>query len=175
MLRFRIKQCLPFTKKTPFLRCCRRTKEELRQMMQSEPIMVLGDDDGQVVEYVHVSCYLARLVQDDLEKVRDEAKQFVVDIVSNPDRIIMERIRFLEWHRKSDLCPVCSHYLLLPWPMLDVAHFHNATCSIECDWCPICGFVLPHLPSTLPGSRNYDLKAVAQLLSWEPWSRRDAK
>jgi hypothetical protein len=33
--------------------------------------------------------------------------------------------------------------------------------------------VLPHLSSTLPGSRDYDLKAVTQFLSWEPWSRRD--
>jgi hypothetical protein len=175
MLRFRIKQYLPFTKKTPFLKCCKRTKEELRQMMESEPILTLGDNNGQVVEYIHVSCYLARLAQDDLEKVRDAAKQFVADIVANPGRIIVERIRLLEWHRKSDLCPICSHYLPLPFPVLDAARFHSATYSVECDWCPICGFVLPHLSSTLPGSRDYDLKAVTQFLSWEPWSRRDVE
>ena len=175
MLRFRIKQYLPFVKKTPFLKCCKRTKEELRQMMESEPILRLADDDGKVAEYVHVSCYLARLSRDDLEKVRNAAKQFVADIMANPDRIVIERIRLLEWHRKSDLCPICSHYLLLPSPSLDAVCFHNATYSVECDWCPVCGFVLPHLPSTLPGSRDYDLKAVAQVLSWEPWSRRNVK
>lgn len=159
-----------FRKKVPFLRCCRRTKEELQRMMAEEPILTLGDDDGNPVEYVHVSCYLTRLTEDDLGKVRSAAQQFAADIIAHPERIIIEHIRLLQWHRKTGLCPICNHYLLGPWPVLDSAVFHEKTYSVECDWCPICGFVLPHLPSVLPSSRDYDLKAVAEFLSWEPWA-----